>query len=199
MTSLGPGSRAWVALACAMAVGAILCWPLPPEWLQRLRWDPVYAWTQPWRWWTAAFVHLSPRHLVGNLAGAFVVGALGHAARVPLRCTLAWLCAWPLTHIALRLQPDLLFYGGLSGVLHAGAAIVACRLALEDPRRERLIGLAVLAGLAVKIAIEGPVGSAVRKMPDWDIPIVPLAHAAGFVAGVLCALASALPAGRPTR
>lgn len=84
-------------------------------------------------------------------------------------------------------------------MLHAGAAIVACRLALEDPRRERLIGLAVLAGLAVKIAIEGPVGSAVRKMPDWDIPIVPLAHAAGFVAGVLCALASALPAGRPTR
>jgi hypothetical protein len=139
---------------------------------------------------------LSPSHLVGNLAGVAVVGAFGHAARVPARCALAWLCAWPLTHIALRMQPGLLFYGGLSGVLHAGAAIVACRLAVEGPRRERLIGLAVLFGMALKIAIEGPVGTPVRTMHDWDIPIAPLAHAAGAVAGVLSAMAWALPVRR---
>ena len=42
-----------------------------------------------------------------------------------LRDSLAWLLSWPLTQWGLMLQPELLHYGGLSGVLHGGAAIAA--------------------------------------------------------------------------
>ena len=41
---------------------------------------------------------------------------------------LAWALAWPLTHLALLAEPALLRYGGLSGVLRAGAAVAAVAL-----------------------------------------------------------------------
>ena len=88
-----------------LAVAAGLAWFAPRE---ALDWQAQQAWGQPWRCWTAALVHLSPLHLGANLLGCAVVAAFGIAARLPGRATLAWLVAWPLGHIALQLQPQLL-------------------------------------------------------------------------------------------
>ena len=52
------------------------------------------------------------------------------------------------TMLALALAPQLQHYGGLSGVLHAGVAVAALSLAGQATGRRRLIGDAVLAGLA---------------------------------------------------
>jgi hypothetical protein len=49
----------------------------------------------------------------------------------------AWVCAWPLTQLGLLMRPDLSHYGGLSGVLHAGAAIVALHLVWRGARARR--------------------------------------------------------------
>jgi hypothetical protein len=111
-------------------------------------------------------------------------------ARVPPAAAWAWLAAWPLTQIGLLLRPDLAHYGGLSGVLHAGVAIVALYLALEASGARRAIGLAIGAGLVLKALLEAPWGPALRHPAGWDIATAPFAHASGVVVGAFCALAA---------
>ena len=72
-------------------------------------------------------MHFSELHLAANLAGCVLVAALGLTARVPTRCVVAWALAWPALHLGLWVQPALTHYGGLSGVLHAGVAVVGER------------------------------------------------------------------------
>lgn len=135
-------------------------------------------------------MHYSALHLAANLAGAALVGALGAAARVPARMVWAWACAWPLTQLGLLARSDLAHYGGLSGVLHAGAAVVAIHLVRTGPRPRRLIGAALGAGLVVKVLTESPWDAALRHPAGWDIATAPLAHASGLIAGLACALAA---------
>lgn len=174
----------WVSLSAALALLAALAWPLPRE---PLAWQPARALAEPWRAWSAAFVHWTPWHLAANTFGCAVVGAFGWAARVPARAVLAWLAAWPLTHAALALQPALASYGGLSGLLHAGAAVVVWQLLRQGAGSARRIGVLVLLGLAVKLVLEAPWGAPLQQVPGWDFPVAPLAHATGTLAGLLCA------------
>jgi hypothetical protein len=64
-------------------------WPggLPAAWLD---WQPALGLAEPWRAWSAAWVHWSPLHLGSNLLAAAVVAAFGWAARMPPRAALAW-------------------------------------------------------------------------------------------------------------
>lgn len=179
---LNRGIAAWLALAALLAAGAITGQFLPPGLLD---WQPGAAANEPWRAWSAAFVHGSTAHLAVNLAGAVVVGAFGAAARVPPAATLAWLAAWPVGHLALLVQPQLLHYGGLSGVLHAGVAVAAVFVAAGGPGRGA--GAAVLAGLAIKILLEAPWGPALRDDATLGIAVAPLAHATGALAGAVAA------------
>lgn len=187
MRSSARPARAWVGLAALLGLGALLAWRLPSGWLD---WQPGRAGTQPWRWWTAAFVHWSAAHLLANLGGALLVGALGWVASLPQRLAWAWFVAWPLTHLALGLQPGLRHYGGLSGVLHAGVAVAAVWLALRGRGLHRWVGAALAAGLVAKVVLEAPWSGPLRQMAGWDIPLAPLAHATGALAGALCALAA---------
>lgn len=185
---MSAGARAWAALAALLGLLALAAaaWGEPAA----LDWQPDRAWREPWRAWTAAAVHLSALHLGANLAGVLVVGALGAAAGVPPSCAGAWFVAWPLTQFGLALRPDLLHYGGLSGVLHAGVAIVVVQLVATGPGRRRHIGLAIGAGLAFKLLLEAPWGPAVVHPAGWDIGIAPFAHACGTLAGFACGLAA---------
>ena len=190
-----PGG-AWFACSLLLVAGALLAWWLPSDWLD---WQPALAISQPWRWWTAAFVHWSAGHLAANLGAAFVVGAFGLAGRVPLGLTLAWLAAWPLTHGFLLLQPALLRYGGLSGVLHAGVAVALVFLLARGERRQRGIAALVTVGLLVKLWLEAPWGEPLRHSAGWDIALAPIGHATGALAGLLCALAVLAAGGRKAR
>jgi len=177
----------WMAAAVLLGLGALAGLGLRSDVLD---WQPGLALRQPWRAWSAAVVHLSTLHLVANLAGTVLVGALGFVARVPRHSVLAWLLAWPLTHLALLARPDLSHYAGLSGVLHAGVAVVAVHLIATAHGLRRAIGLALLAALALKVASETPwAAEALRHPAGWDIAIAPFAHASGLAAG---AVASAL-------
>src|SRR5207237_1103424 len=80
----------------------------------------------------------------------------------------------------LLLQPQLLHYGGLSGVLHAGVSIVAIHLVWRGAPRERRIGVAILGVLLAKVIVEAPWAGPLRHPPGWDIAVAPLAHATGI-------------------
>lgn len=190
-TGLRTGPRAWLAVCVAAAAGAVAARGLP---VHALAWQPDLALSEPWRLWTAAFVHWSPLHLAANLVGCAVLAGLGVAAALPVRATLAWGLAWPLTHAALLAQPALTHYGGLSGVLHAGVAVVAVALLGGDGRagRERRIGIAIAVGLLAKLLLERPWAGVLSHPAGWDIAVAPGAHAAGAGAGALCALALGL-------
>ena len=167
-------------------LGSVMVWWLPAA---TLDWQPELAWQQPWRAFTAAWVHWSPAHAGVNLLAAAVVGAFGWTARVQKAQAGAWLMAWPLTHVGLLMQPELAHYGGLSGVLHAGVAVVCLSLLATGPRARRLVGAAVVLGLLIKLASERPFGPALQNWPGWDIALAPLAHTSGAVAGLLCGAA----------
>ena len=188
-----PAPRVWAGMATGLALGALALWFAPRELLD---WQAALVWSQPWRLWTAAVVHLSRLHLQANLLGCAVVGVFGIVAGVPRHAVGAWLAAWPLTHAALALNAQLLQYAGLSGLLHAGVAVVALDLAWRRDGRQRAIGLAVLAGLALKLALERPWLGPAQVVPGWDMPIVPLAHLTGAAAGLLCGAVAQAVAGR---
>ena len=181
-------AAAWLALAALLGLGALACWQNPalPA-ASQLDWQPARLAAEPWRAFTAAFVHGSAPHLAGNLGALAAVADFGWAARLPAAAALAWLAAWPLTHLGLLLRPELLFYGGLSGVLHAGVAAAALWLAAEAQGARRFVALATLAGLGVKLLSERPWGDTL--VADGALTVAPLAHAAGALAGLVCTLA----------
>jgi len=163
-----------------LALGALLARDVPRE---AIDWQPGRAIAEPWRWWSAVWVHYSRLHFAANVAGALLVGALGAAARLAPRAALAWLLAWPVTQLALAIEPRLVHYGGLSGVLHAGVAIVAVHLL--QARGPRWLGALLLGGLLAKVLFEAPWQGPLVHRAGWDIAIAPLAHASGAASGLV--------------
>jgi len=181
-------SHAWWWLAALLAVGSLLATAFDPR---QLDWQPALAWSQPWRCWSAAWVHWSDGHRWANVAGALLVAAFGWRARCDRLDALAWFVAWPLTQLGLLMQPALLHYGGLSGVLHAGVVVAAVSLCQRERGRRRLLGALVLVGVALKVALEQPWNGPLQRAPGWDIAIAPAAHLSGAAMGALCALVAA--------
>ncbi|MDR7333116.1 rhombosortase [Roseateles asaccharophilus] len=174
-------ARGWLALCAVLAVLSLLAWPLPRE---ALDWQPGLVATQSWRVVTAAFVHLTPLHLAANLAGCAVLALLGWRAGLGRREALAGVVALPLVQLGLLLRPELQRYAGLSGELHALAAIAALTL-LTRRSRDHFIGAAVVIGLIVKLVLEHPLGPALRATPGFDFAVAPFAHLSGAVAGLI--------------
>jgi rhomboid family GlyGly-CTERM serine protease len=187
--------RPWALLAMALA-GAALCtaalgW-IEPGADALLDWQQALAWQQPWRWWTAAFVHLGALHLLANVLGCGVLAMAGVSARLPLRAAAAWALAWPLSHLALLASPELQRYAGLSGVLHAGVAVLAVELIVARRGRDRRVGLALATGLALKLLLEQAWVRPVSVGGAWPFPVATFAHLTGVAAGAACA-ALAIP------
>jgi len=182
-------AHAWAGVALLLCAAALAGWPVERE---ALDWQPGLAFTQPWRSLTAVAVHYNGIHLAGALAGTVLTGALGFAANVPARLVWAWLVAWPLTHFGLLVKPELVHYGGVSGVVHAGVAAVIVFLLVQKKRPQRLIGAAMLVGILIKVLGETPWGPALRHPEGWGIAVAPIAHATGAVAGAVCALVALL-------
>jgi rhomboid family GlyGly-CTERM serine protease len=177
---------AWCLLAALMLLGALVAMPFERT---AIDWQPASAITQPWRWWTALFVHYSAAHLLANLGAVLLVAIYGWSAQVPLRSAVAWAAAWPLTHLALVIQPELHHYGGLSGVMHTGVAIACIHLMAAGTRAQKFVGASVLTGMLAKVVSESPWTGPLQYEASWDIAVAPIAHATGSVAGILCSAA----------
>lgn len=168
-------------LCAALAALSLLAWPLPRE---ALDWQPALFTLQPWRAVTAAFVHLTPLHLAANLAGCAALALLGWRAGLAPREAFAGLAALPLTQLGLLMLPELRHYAGLSGALHALAAIAALTL-FTRRSREHYVGAALVVGILIKLVLEHPLGPALRETADFDFAVAPFAHLVGTMAGAL--------------
>ena len=179
-----PGAL-WLVFSAALAAFAVIAWWLPRT---ALDWQPALAGREPWRWWSAAWVHWSVLHFGANLLATALVAAYGWAARVPGRVAWAWLASWPFTQLGLLAKPELLHYGGLSGVLHGGVAAVSVWLWLRGQGAQRTIGWMMLVGQSIKLLVEQPWGAALRPPDELDVAVAPLAHASGSIAAALLTL-----------
>ena len=56
--ALPSGARLWLSLSALLAGGSVLAYGLPAAMLD---WQPALVWREPWRAWTAVFVHWSPQ------------------------------------------------------------------------------------------------------------------------------------------
>lgn len=181
-----PARAHGLAWPIAMAAAAALALGLQAAPPHTLDWEPGRWLAEPWRLFSPAVVHWTPQHLVLNMVGALALALLGWQAALGARAVAAWALAWPLTHAGLLLQPGLQHYAGLSGVLHAAAAIAACTLlARRAERRDRWVGGLLCAGLLVKLLTEQPWGPATPRVGGYDFALAPAAHACGAVAGLL--------------
>lgn len=191
----------WLALCCMHAALSLLWWGPAGAWADALVWH-ADTWTQqPWTLWTSAWVHLNTAHLIGNLLvlGAYLT--IGWVARPDGRCTLAWLLAWPLVQLSLLLWPEVRHVVGLSGLLHAGALVVAVHLALGrlPIRRARFWGLLLGAAVLSKVALE----QAWQRPVVWDgtqeLFVVQVAHLAGVTWGIVLGLLTGLWPVKPSK
>jgi len=173
---------AWVVLAGMLCLGAVIVTALCAEgssalsdsaMARALDWQAALGLREPWRLWTCAWVHWSAAHLAVNLAGVLVVAFVGWRARLDTVATRAWLAAWPLTQLAMaalgadRVAAAMPHYGGLSGVLHAGAVVLGLSLAWP---RAHADALAIALPSTVDTAFGGPRASAVEPAPITEGP-----------------------------
>jgi membrane associated rhomboid family serine protease len=180
---------AWLAVAAALAGAALSGGRIPQA---AIDWQPARFAAEPWRAVTAVGVHYGAVHLAGNLVGVAMAAAFGVVARVSRPYAVAWLVAWPLTQIGLLARPALDHYGGLSGVLHAGVAVVVTGLLIDGTRGQRWVALAIAVGFGTKLASESPWGPVLQHPAGWTVTTAPIAHATGAAAGVMCATVAAM-------
>ena len=139
--------------------------------------------SQPWRLWTAHWVHLGVWHWVLNAA------ALALLPEIFLRISwkhflILWVMLPPLLSLALWFYlPNLLMYAGLSGVLHGLYLAIAMSAIVGASDGERRIGWIVLAGLLAKVGWEAYRGMS-QTAELIGAPVILQAHQWGAVVGL---------------
>jgi rhomboid family GlyGly-CTERM serine protease len=140
-----------------------------------------------WRLVSGHLVHLGFGHLWPNLAALAIIGLLFE----DIFRTADWLRLGAAAAAAIdlglyALQPDVLWYVGLSGVLHGYVAAGALALLL---RREKL-GAVLAIGVAAKLTFEQVVGPVPFTAESVGGPVVVAAHLYGVVGGLLAEAAA---------
>lgn len=188
---MNQASRTWLALCALHGVASMLMWWAGQQAVDALTWR-VDAWLQqPWTLWTSHWVHMNTPHLIGNQVALGALAAFAWTIRPTLACALAWLLAWPLTQLTLLLWPQIGYAVGLSGLLHAGAMVLAVQLMLKRivvPKARRWGALLAL-GLLAKLALESGWAYPVVWDAGNDMSVVQAAHLAGAFWGLVLGLA----------
>ena len=189
--ALTDSRHAWL-IACCIPAWASVCLSagIQHHWLARQPWvwRADLGWSSFWTLWTAPLVNITPFHSLSNLLALAAVGVLGYAVDARPREALALLIAWPLTTLGLLLWPALQWYAGLSGLIHAAAAIVAWRALTQ--RGTRGMGALLAAGLLIKLLSERGWAIPAAFDSNWGFNVVYAAHLSGTVTGLAAAMAA---------
>lgn len=180
------GSRAWLLLCALHGVASMLLWWAHAPAVQALTWYAELWPAQPWTLWTSAWVHLNTPHLIGNQLALGALTAAGWVLRPSLAAALAWALSWPLLQVSLLWWPQVSHAVGLSGLLHAGVAVLGLHLLLSPVGpKARPWGAVLLAGLVVKLLIERSWQHPLLNDPHTDMAVVQAAHLSGAAWGAL--------------
>jgi len=183
-------SRAWLVVCCVHGVASMLLWWAQSGAVEALTWRSDHWADRPWTLWTSAWVHLNTPHLIGNQLALGALTAFAWLVRPSLRCAMAWLTAWPLTQFSLLLWPQIGYAVGLSGLLHAGAMVLAVQLMFKriPIRKARRWGALLALGVLAKTAMERGWQYPVVWDRANDMSVVQAAHLSGVVWGLLLGL-----------
>lgn len=136
---------------------------------------------QWWRLATAPLVHFSASHLFWDALVFGVAGALAEVMegrRFRLLCGIAAIAPGLLF---LPAAPELVRYGGLSGLATA-AAVYLCLCRTRDAAQGRLLWLLLLAIMAVKIIWEARLGAPLfAAAGDTPFRVLPAVHVLGYL------------------
>ncbi len=140
---------------------------------------------QLWRLLTCHLYHINSTHLIYNLLGLALVLSINcrlwqsvQGVGMVLALSL-WVSGWLLFN-----NPEILYYGGLSGILH-GMFVIAVATQHELPRLWRIL---LSVGVIAKVAMEQSGISGLPSLNDDSIRVAGDAHLYGLV-GALFGLA----------
>jgi rhomboid family GlyGly-CTERM serine protease len=178
-------SFAWGGLCATLALLCMTVWLLPVDGQIALRWRADGWLAAPWTLWSASLTHLNDSHLLANLVGLLCLAIIGEQLGANHHDALALLLAWPLTHLALLLWPQIQLYAGFSGLNHALAGIIIARSAIDFivKRRFSVIAFLLTSVLLVKLILEAPWAQPLRTDASWGFTVVQAAHLSGAVCG----------------
>lgn len=103
----------WLIIVCAV-ISAVLQLDMP-----RFIYQRDVMWSEPWRWWTAQWVHVGWRHYALNILAVLCLPFIFPQVS---RSGLLWaiLILSPVVSVSLYwFFPDVYAYAGFSGVLHS--------------------------------------------------------------------------------
>ncbi len=172
--------RAWATILVILVVCLVLA-AGGDEWRELGRYERgAIESGQYWRLLSGHLVHLGLGHLWPNLAALVVIGALFDDVFDNAdwwRLTLALAAA---IDVGLYwLNPNVLWYVGLSGVLHGFVAAGALALLL----RRQPLGVVLALGVGAKLAFEQIVGPVPFTAASVGGPVVVAAHLYGAAGG----------------
>lgn len=137
---------------------------------------------EPWRWWTAHWVHVGWRHYALNML-AFLSLPFIFPQLQRQTLLLGLLVLPPLLSAGLyELLPAVQAYAGLSGILH-GIFVVAAIESLFI-QRERKFAILVLVCIALKIGVEKWMGYS-ETAQFIQAPVLIESHQIGMLTGII--------------
>jgi rhomboid family GlyGly-CTERM serine protease len=181
-----------MAERCALAIAAVALLLTALGVAEALEYRRALLASEPWRLITGHLVHINWAHAVINVLALLIVARLFSPDLTVLRQMTVLLTAGFVISAGLTLgRPDIAWYRGLSGVLHAlffaGATTWLLR---TQPRSVGALWLpaALFFGGWIKVALEQPTGNAL-PYADWlGTAVVTQAHLLGAISGTLLGL-----------
>ncbi|MFT7224045.1 MAG: rhomboid family GlyGly-CTERM serine protease [Cellvibrionaceae bacterium] len=138
-----------------------------------------------WRLWTGHLVHTDSLHFSLNIVAALIIYFTfftGTKFGELLVCSFVFATLISIT--LLCIYPSLVWYNGLSGLLHALAAYFSMRLA-RDEGRMFWVGLAIVWGKVLIEAVRAHFG---YESPIGDMTVITEAHFIGAFFGTTTAI-----------
>jgi len=142
-------------------------------------------WSQPWRLWTAHWVHITLLHWLFNAAALVLLPEIFWRARPRLFVLLWFVLPVTISLMFCFFLPNLTAYAGLSGVLHGIYLALALDAIRSSVLAERRMGWLISAGAVGKVAFEAYSGSS-QTAELIGANVILAAHQYGAVLGVLC-------------
>lgn len=158
-----------------------------------LEYDRAALASAPWRLFTGHWVHINWPHVLINAAAWFVVARVFAPELTAARqATVVVIASLAISAGLAWRYPEIAWYRGFSGVLHAlfFAGAAAWVIEAARARRPRIaahvwLPAALLVGGWVKVVFEQP-GDATTPIAAWlGAPTVPQAHLIGAVCGTV--------------
>ena len=138
-----------------------------------------------WRLWTGHWIHVSPSHLFWNVGGLSFTGAWLEARHPGLLLRYTALAA-PLISIGLLvLEPNMITYGGLSG-LGTGIVVLLGITLCRRPGFDRTIGVGTLFLLAARLLPDLIQDTAL--LSHFDLPAVQASTTAHLLGTLLAVI-----------